>query len=163
MTDPRIWHIEHRLPTVDEHRRLAGSVGWANDFHWPSLPGSLANSLYGVVVVAGDEVAGMGRVIGDGSMYFYIQDVAVSPGFQRMGIGQAIVDALLEWVRERSPAFVGLFATAQARELYRRNGFTDQYMTGMFRVLAPWDAASPKDEGPPPARKDPDSMGSEPS
>lgn len=137
MHETRAWRIEHRLPTVEEHRRLAESVGWADGFHWPSLPGSLENSLYGVVATSGDEIVGMGRIVGDGSMYFYIQDVAVSPRFQRMGIGQAIVDELLAWIRERSPAFVGLFATPEARELYRRNGFTDQDMTGMMRVVGP--------------------------
>ncbi|HYI24537.1 MAG TPA: GNAT family N-acetyltransferase [Thermomicrobiales bacterium] len=148
MSNGTKWHIEHRLPTAEEHRRLAESVGWENDFHWPSLPGSLANSLYGVVVVAGEEIVGMGRVIGDGSMYFYIQDVAVSPGFQRLGIGQAIVDALLSYVRERSPAFVGLFATAEARDLYRRNGSTDHYMTGMFRLVIPGHDDKPAESSP---------------
>jgi GNAT superfamily N-acetyltransferase len=142
MHETRAWRIEHRLPTVEEHRRLAESVGWADGFHWPSLPGSLENSLYGVVATSGDEIVGMGRIVGDGSMYFYIQDVAVSPRFQRMGIGQAIVEALLAWVEARSPAVVGLFATPEAGELYRRHGFSDRDMTGMMRVVRPHDDRS---------------------
>jgi len=47
---------------------------------------SLAHSVYGVVVVHADQVIGMGRIVGDGFMYFYIQDVAVLPEFQGYGM-----------------------------------------------------------------------------
>ena len=131
--------LEHRIPSPEEHRRLAVRVGWEHGFHWPSLPASISASLAGVVAVDGEQVVGMGRLVGDGVMYFYIQDVAVSPRFQRMGIGQAIVEALLAWVEARSPAVVGLFATPEAGELNRRHGFSDRDMTGMMRVVRPHD------------------------
>ncbi len=127
--------IERRLPTPEEHRRLATSVGWEHAFHWPSLPKSLDRSLFGVVAMDGDEVVGMGRIVGDGVMYFYIQDVAVAPSHQRLGIGQHILDALLEHIQDRAPAFVGLFATGEGREWYERNDFSPGDMTGMFRVV----------------------------
>jgi GNAT superfamily N-acetyltransferase len=131
------WRIEGRLPTADEHRALAESVGWVHAFAWANLPGSLAASLFGVVAVTGDGVIGMGRLVGDGVMYFYIQDVAVHPDFQRHGVGQAIVEALLAHIRAVAPAnaFVGLFATADAMPLYRRNGFTEGDLTGMVQVI----------------------------
>lgn len=127
--------IELRLPTAIEHRRLAVSVGWEHAFHWPSLPESLQRSLFGVVALDGDEVVGMGRLVGDGVMYFSIQDVAVAPEYQRLGIGQRILDALLQHVGEHAPAFVSLFATDEGREWYERNGFSPGDMTGMFRMV----------------------------
>ena len=133
--EPSPVRIERRLPTPEEHRRLAISVGWENDFHWPSLSASLDRSLFGVVALDGDEVVGMGRLVGDGEMYFYIQDVAVEPSHQHLGIGQQILDALVDHVREHAPAFVGLFATNVARAWYERNGFTAHDMTGLFRVV----------------------------
>lgn len=131
--------IQHRLPTPDEHRRLAESVGWSNAFHWPSMPRSLDASLFGVVALDGDIAIGMGRIVGDGVLYFYIQDVAVEPTYQGRGIGQRILEALLDWIRATAPAhaFVGLFATDAALPLYERNGFSRGDMTGMFRVLDP--------------------------
>jgi GNAT superfamily N-acetyltransferase len=134
---PATWRLEESLPTADEHRRLAESVGWAHAFDWASVPASLAASLYGVVAAAGDDVIGMGRLVGDGVMYFYIQDVAVRPEFQGIGIGQAIVAALLEHIRSVAPenAFVGLFATTEAIPHYTRNGFAERDLTGMFQLI----------------------------
>lgn len=131
--------LEHRLPTPEEHRHLALRVGWEHGFHWPALAASLQSSLAGVVALDGNEVVGMGRLVGDGEMYFYIQDVAVDPAYQGRGIGQKIVEALLHYVRETSqgPVFVGLFATDAALPLYERNGFSRGDMTGMFRLVAP--------------------------
>lgn len=133
------WSIVDRLPTPQEHRRLAEAVGWDLAFDWPSMPVSLAASLSGVVADDAGEVVGMGRLVGDGVMYFYVQDVAVLPEHQGRGIGAALVDRLLEQVRRQAPAraFVGLFSTAPALELYTSRGFTAGDLAGMFRVLAP--------------------------
>lgn len=131
--------LAHRVPTPEEHRRLSERVGWRNAFDWDSMPRSLEASLFGVVATDGETAVGMGRVVGDGVLYFYIQDVAVDPDYQGRGIGRMIVEALLERIRDTAPAhaFVGLFATDAALPLYQRHGFTRGDMTGMFQVLAP--------------------------
>lgn len=133
--------IERRVSTPEEHRRLAERVGWSHGFDWPTVARSLDGSLFGAVAMAGDEAVGMGRVVGDGALYFYIQDVAVDPGWQGHGVGQSIVAELLTLIRETAPAtaFVGLFATDAALPLYERNGFTRGDMTGMFRLVDPID------------------------
>lgn len=133
------WRIERRVATPAEHRRLAEAVGWGDGFDWSSLPASLDASLFGVVALAGDEIVGMGRLVGDGVKYFYVQDVAVDPAWQGRGVGQAIVEALLAWVGEAAPAtaFVGLFATETAMPLYRRNGFGTEGLKGMARLVDP--------------------------
>jgi ribosomal protein S18 acetylase RimI-like enzyme len=127
--------IEHRLPTPEEHRRLAEAVGWGHAFVWARLPQSLEGSLWGVVALAEDEVVGMGRVVGDGVMYFYIQDVAVLPSHQGQGVGNAVMRALLDRIEPLAPAFVGLFATDAAMPLYQRLGFTGGDMRGLFQVI----------------------------
>lgn len=133
------WRLETRVPMPDEHRRLAEAVGWRDAFDWATLPASLDASLFGVVVRAGDAVVGMGRLVGDGVKYFYVQDVAFDPAWQGRGIGQAIVDALLGWIGEVAPstAFVGLFATEAAMPLYRRNGFGTEGLKGMAQLIDP--------------------------
>jgi GNAT superfamily N-acetyltransferase len=139
-TEPKIaWRLERRVATPAEHRRLAEAVGWGDGFDWSTLPQSLDASLAGVVALAGDHVVGMGRLVGDGVKYFYVQDVAVDPAWQGRGIGQAIVEALLAWVGEiaPAPAFVGLFATEAAMPLYRRNGFGTEGLKGMARLVDP--------------------------
>jgi GNAT superfamily N-acetyltransferase len=133
------WRLERRVATTAEHRRLAEAVGWGEAFDWPTTPVSLHASLFGVVVLAGGEAVGMGRLVGDGVKYFYVQDVAVDPAWQACGIGQAIVEALLAWIEENAPAtaFVGLFATEEAMPLYRRTGFGTEGLKGMARLIDP--------------------------
>jgi GNAT superfamily N-acetyltransferase len=134
-------HIERRVATADEHRRIAEAVGWSAVFDWATVPRSLERSLFGAVAVIDGVTVGMGRVVGDDVLYFYIQDVAVLPAWQGRGIGQAIVTALLDHIRETAPAaaFVGLFAAPDAMPLYVRNGFAEGDLRGMFRLVRPGD------------------------
>jgi GNAT superfamily N-acetyltransferase len=128
-----------RLPTPAEHRRLAEAVGWTEAFDWDTVPTSLAGSLAGTVALDGDHVIGMGRLVGDGVKYFYVQDLAVLPEYQGAGIGTALLHRLLDLVASTAPstAFVGLFATDGAIPLYRRREFSPGDLTGMFRLVEP--------------------------
>ncbi|MFF2274169.1 GNAT family N-acetyltransferase [Agromyces sp. NPDC058136] len=131
--------LENRLPTPTEHRRLAEAVGWHEAFDWATMPGSLAGSTLGVVASVGSRAVGMVRVVGDGVKYFYIQDVAVDPEYQRAGIGRAMLRRTLDLIADRapSPAFVGLFATADGAALYESFGFSQGDMTGLALIVAP--------------------------
>lgn len=131
--------IMNRLPTPDEHRTIAEAVGWGHAFDWDSMPQSLANSRLGVIATVDDEVVGMGRVVGDGVLYWYIQDVAVLPAYQGTGIGEAMLTRLIEAVAMHAPAaaFVGLFATPEGMPLYRKLGFTEGDMVGMVQIVEP--------------------------
>ena len=131
--------IKDRVVTCDEHRRIAEAAGWSEAFDWGTLPSSLEGSVSGVVALAGQHVVGMGRLVGDGVKYFYIQDVAVIPAYQGQGVGKAIIDRLLWQVAETAPstAFVGLFSTEQAKEVYSSRAFTTGDMTGLFRLVEP--------------------------
>ena len=79
------------------------------------------------VVHQEDGTVGMGRVIGDGGWYFHIIDMAVLPEHQRRGLGDAILTALLDRIRDGAPpgAWVNLLADPPGRRLYARHGFTE--------------------------------------
>jgi GNAT superfamily N-acetyltransferase len=80
----------------------------------------------------------MGRVIGDGAFYFYVQDVAVMPEHQGRGVGGEIVDRLWAQIETLAPpkSFVGLFVAGPAAQLYERRGFARHTgMAGMFQVV----------------------------
>ena len=138
-----------RIPTPAEHRLLAESVGWHDAFAWEAMPASLAASLAGVVVLDAGQPIAMGRVVGDGAFYFYVQDVVVAPEHQGQdvvvapehqgqGVGGRIVESLVEQVERIGPpkSFIGLFAAGRAAALYERLGFAAHPgMTGMFRVV----------------------------
>jgi len=130
------YRVIDRHPTPGEHRELATSVGWADHFDSETVPRSLESSLFGVVVTdAGDQVVGMGRLVGDGVHYFYVQDVVVHPDHESAGIGSRIIERLLQWTEDAGgpSAFVGLFASDEAVALYEKHGFGTGGMTGMHR------------------------------
>lgn len=138
MTELKNLEIVERLPSVEEHLMLWTSVGWG-EVNTKMTAASLAGSVYGLTVRHEDKTIGMGRIVGDGHMYFYIQDIAVLPEYQGQGIGQTIVEALLDYIQSHSEsgAFVGLFASHGNDTFYERYGFRNHApgMTGMFRVV----------------------------
>jgi GNAT superfamily N-acetyltransferase len=69
----------------------------------------------------------MGRLLGDGGWYFHVVDMAVLPEHQRRGLGDAVLEALLNRVRSAAPpgASVNLFADPPGRRLYAKHGFTE--------------------------------------
>lgn len=131
----RLIEICGRLPTVDEHAHLFERVGWP----WygeEATRRALAGSSFGAVAMRGDEIVGMGRVVGDGSVFFYLQDVVVDPDVQRLGIGSSLVGTLLARARELKSAisFCGVFATPMAVDLYERHGFRSPDLTALVCV-----------------------------
>jgi GNAT superfamily N-acetyltransferase len=128
------------VATVDELHTLARSVEWEDHYDWPTVGQSLDGSLHGIVAVVDGRVAGMGRLVGDGARYFYVQDVIVHPAHSDEGIATEIVARLLEWIRQTAPsrAFVGLFASDDARSVYETLEFSaGGDMTGMHREITP--------------------------
>ena len=68
---------------------------------------------------------GMGRIIGDGGLFFQVVDVAVEPAHQGKGVGKTIMGALISELRRRVPAEanVSLSADGEAYRLYEQFGF----------------------------------------
>ena len=139
-----------RVATAAEHRQLAEAVGWADSFRWEAMPGSLAGSCCGAVVLdeTGTFVA-MGRVVGDGAFFFYVQDVAVHPDHRRQGLGTAVMQRLSAQVTAFAggTAFLGLFSTPEAEQLYQGTGFAPRPgLMGMWQVLPDEISAGPARE-----------------
>ncbi|MFE1630053.1 GNAT family N-acetyltransferase [Brevibacillus reuszeri] len=131
------FEIIERRPTLEEFHQLCVSVGWEKMMNFNVIDDSLENSLYSVVVLSKSKIIGMGRIIGDGYVYFYLQDIVVLPEFQNTGIGTMIMDKLMSFLKGNAPdkAFIGLFSSSEGKNLYEKYGF-NQYpsLTGMFRV-----------------------------
>lgn len=117
--------FEDRVPTVDEQRTVAEAVGWLDHFDWETIGGSLERSLHGVVALRDGVPVGVGRLVGDGVRYCYVQDVMVDPSASDQGVATTIVERLLDWVRAAAPAeaVVGLFASPEAVSVYESIGF----------------------------------------
>ncbi|QOR68069.1 GNAT family N-acetyltransferase [Cytobacillus suaedae] len=125
-------------PTLEEYIYLCSSVGWKDYMNFEVAEMSLQNSIYSVIIKDQDEIIGMGRIVGDGAIYFYIQDIVVHPNYQGNGLGKEIMELLMSYIKEEAPnkAFVGLFASEGKGHFYERFDFKDYSpnMTGMFKV-----------------------------
>jgi GNAT superfamily N-acetyltransferase len=118
--------LVERFPDAEDYCRLRAEAGMAPRTIGAAQRG-LPNTLYGVSLLCGDEVVGMGRVIGDGGCFFIVVDIAVTPSLQGQGLGKRIMGALDAWLRANAPAsaVVSLAADGDAKHLYARYGFVD--------------------------------------
>ena len=116
--------VNLRTPTVDEYRRLRAVAGLTQRSAEGATLG-LANTFIGVVIEKGGHAIGMGRIIGDGALFFQVVDIAVEPGHQGRGVGKAIMGALMNELRKRAAtdAYVSLIADGKANRLYAQFGF----------------------------------------
>lgn len=120
----KIQFIENQL-TAKEFLALRQSVGWQGKEE--QIANALLHSLYVVQVCVNGETVGMGRLVGDGSIIVYLQDVVVAPKYQGMGLGRGIVELLLAYVRGITPPgntiAVGLMAAKGKESFYQHLGF----------------------------------------
>ena len=79
--------VENRLSTED-FIRLKVATGFRNR-PVEQVKTALENDLFDVVAIVDNEVVGMGRLVGDGVMYWYLQEIIVLPEYQ--GIRKAWV------------------------------------------------------------------------
>ena len=118
--------LENQLEAED-FIRLKVSAGF-RDRNIELVEKALKNNLYDVIAVVDDEVIGMGRLVGDGVMYWYLQEIVVLPQYQGKGIGTAIVKKLLDYIEEHTDAgdftSVGLTAAEGKEGFYERFGFS---------------------------------------
>jgi GNAT superfamily N-acetyltransferase len=131
------FELRERPPTVEEYRRLRDAVGWGS-MSDEGLEAGLASALYSCVILFDDRAVACGRVIGDGAMYFYVQDVIVLPEFHGRGLGARVMDGVERYLEgvARPGAFIGLMAAQNVEGFYERYGFQRRPddRPGMYRV-----------------------------
>jgi len=130
--------IEQRSPTVSEYIRLRDSVGWwKTDEKATEI--ALTNSLFSVVAIENGNIVGLGRIVGDDGLYFYVQDLIVHPESQNKGLGKKLMNELMSYVRAnaKAGAFVGLMAAKGLEKYYEPFGFKarDDDAPGMYQVI----------------------------
>ncbi|HVP13447.1 MAG TPA: GNAT family N-acetyltransferase [Phycisphaerae bacterium] len=138
------FEIVERAPTVEEYQMLRREVGWP-EVETAVVGRGLAASLYSVCLLHDGEVVGCGRVVGDGGIYLYIQDIIVLPAYQRQGWGRRIMEAMMAYVASKAGrnTFVGLNAAEGVAPFYYRYGFAERPpgRPGMFRIWSGQESA----------------------
>lgn len=135
------YRLVERRPTADEYRRLRREVGW-EEVDPQAVAAGLEGALFSVCIESPEgEILGCARVVGDGGIYFYLQDIIVRPSYQGRGLGKRLMDATMDYVsaHARENSFVGLMAADGVAAFYRRYGFEDRPpgRPGMYRMWVP--------------------------
>lgn len=116
--------VHHRPLTIAEYQQLRSTTDWL-PVPDTDLSQALAGDLFSVCVYDDGTLVGMGRVIGDGVIYFYVQDIIVTPEYQNSGIGTTIMNAIEDFLKRHAGphAFIGLMAAKGVSAYYKKFGY----------------------------------------
>ncbi len=129
--------------TIDEYLYLREQVGWVQ-LSDRQAQLALDNCLYNIKAVDDNGyILGMGRIVGDGAVICYIQDLVVIPEAQGMGVGSKIIEALIKYVKaikEEGSTMMLCLMCAKGREpFYEKHDFiarpTDSLGPGMIQYI----------------------------
>ena len=116
--------LEH-IAEINELEKLCFSLPWSRQ----ALISQLPDDMHMFIAAIGDDGQVLGYV---GMMYVldegYISNVAVSPEHRRLGIADALINALIDRANEKDLSFVTLEvrkSNVPAIELYIKNGFSE--------------------------------------
>lgn len=117
--------LTNTAPSPADFNALRVACGWAA-IEAPIAVRALAASTLHVTAHRDRTLIAMGRVVGDGAMYFYLQDIVVAHAHRGAGLGRAIVDRLLTDLKPLAQpgSTIGLMAAHGLAPLYEAAGFT---------------------------------------
>lgn len=109
-----------------EFNYLTEKVGWGTrDIN--IVEEALNNTLYSVSIYDDDKIIGYGRIIGDKTIFLYIQDIMVIPEYQGQKIGTMIMKELLNKIEEYkkiNPHIRTYLGASKGKEaFYKKFGF----------------------------------------
>ncbi len=118
------YSIKLESPSIEEFLNLRNKIGWG-ELGFNLAKTSLNNSLFHVIIRDKYQLIGMGRIVGDGAMYFYIQDVIVDPSYQNSGVGSALMEQIERYlsVTAKKGSTIGLLAAKGKEAFYTRYSY----------------------------------------
>lgn len=127
---------------ADDFIRLFQSVGW-NPPGRDQVERALKHSLALFSVYENGKLIGMGRLLGDCGMSFFLKDIAILPECQRRGAGTFLLQAVLDYIGGSLPkgwyAGLELLSTPGGEEFYKKLGFQElpnKYLSaGLVRMV----------------------------
>ncbi len=115
--------IIESAPDVADYNLIRAAIGWGA-LDPQQVAQALANSLFNVHAQVDGRTVGCARVVGDGAMFFYIQDMMILPEFQRQGIATRLMALLITFFERSAPnhSFIGLMAARGRAGFYEKHG-----------------------------------------
>jgi len=127
-------------PPLTDFIAMRASEGWG-EISQDTARASLAASLINICAFDSETLAGFGRVVGDGHLYFYIQDLIVAAAYRGQGHGRALLQRLLTEIESIAVpgAMIGLMAAHGKENFYKDFGFiarpNETYGAGMIKLV----------------------------
>jgi ribosomal protein S18 acetylase RimI-like enzyme len=111
--------------------KLFKNIGWnpRGEKRWKEV---LAKSSFMCTAWDGNTLVGMGRILEDGIMCMFY-DIGVHSNYQRQGIGSKILNKLINKVKLKKYASIGIFSwheNPSSKLFYKKHGFIEK-TTGM--------------------------------
>ena len=133
--------VEDQLD-IDTYMELRAAVNFRKLSRDQAKRG-LDNSLYTLVAYKDGKAVGMGRIVGDGAIICYVQDLIIRPEVQGEGIGGLILESLKSFVIntgfEGTTMMFDLMPAKRREPFYNKHGFiarpTDDLGPGMIQYL----------------------------
>lgn len=114
---------------LDDVKELLDQTYWAKGRDEKIIKASLENALcFGAFLTESGRQIGLTRVITDYATAFYLSDVIVHEDYRGMGVGKAIIDAVMS--DPRLVSLRGILATRDAAGFYRKYGF--EFRDGVY-------------------------------
>lgn len=116
-----------QAPKASDFVALRELIGWGT-MPVEMAQSSIDSSLYTVSAYQDKQLVATGRVVGDGYMYFYIQDVIVHPQSQGLGLGAKVMEYIESYLAKvcNKGATVGLFAAKGKEGFYQRFNYVER-------------------------------------
>lgn len=122
-------HLTFRLEPPDPHAfiELRAACGWG-DISLETAEQALNRSVFDVTCFDSPHLVAIGRVVGDGALYFYLQDIVVRAAYQNQSLGKDLMRRLLEQTTKRAAAgaTIGLMCAYGKEGFYEKFGFTQR-------------------------------------
>ncbi len=134
--------LKENILDTDTYLQLRQSVNWKN-LTDEQAKGALEHSLFTVCAYDDEKAVGMGRIVGDGVVIDYIQDLVVRPECQKSGIGRLIIERLIHYVKEskadNTEIMLCLMCAKGREDFYKKFDFiarpTDRLGPGMIQYV----------------------------
>ncbi len=136
--------LEYKVckPEIEQYIELRKRVGFF-DLTYEQAKRSLDNAIITETVYDGERLVGMGRLIGDGAVICYVQDMMVDPDYQGRNIGHRILSSLTAYaaglVLPGTKMLLGLMSVSGTEGFYEKCGFikrpSGRWGAGLTKVL----------------------------
>ncbi|MDE5966645.1 MAG: GNAT family N-acetyltransferase [Lachnospiraceae bacterium] len=135
--------LRENVLCVEDYLAIRAKVGW-KVLSQSQAEKALDNSLFVLSAYDDGELVGMGRIVGDGAVICYVQDLIVVPRVQGNHIGSMILEHLKAYVSslrmEHTEMMFCLMCAKGREQFYEKHGFfarpTPNLGPGMMQYIS---------------------------